>query len=71
MGNGALWPINALVRVRSPKKLHVDGDMLISQVTFEAGDGGRVTTLTLRRPDAFKPEPQVSSDVLWKELSHI
>jgi prophage tail gpP-like protein len=45
--------------------------MLISQVTFEAGDGGRVTTLTLRRPDAFKPEPQVSSDVLWKELSHI
>lgn len=69
MSDGNLWPVNALVHVKSPK-LRVDGDMLISEVTFEAAsETGKLTTLKLRRPDAFKPEPLVQSDGLWKEIS--
>jgi prophage tail gpP-like protein len=69
--NGALWPVNSLVRVKSPR-IEIDGDMLISQVTYSADSGGSTTELTLRRPDAFKPEPVVKkrqSSNLWKEIS--
>lgn len=69
MGNGDLWPVNALVYVRLPR-LRINGDMLISQVTHTANDTqGRLTEITLRRPDAFKPEPQVQGDGLWKEIA--
>jgi prophage tail gpP-like protein len=71
-GNGVLWPVNALVRVRSPS-LGVDGDMLISQVVYSVGEDGTKTALTLRRPDAFTPEPGVASPAkgsakYWKEI---
>jgi prophage tail gpP-like protein len=64
-----LWPINALARVRSPE-IGVNGDMLITQAEYGLGDReGTTTTLTLRRPDAFKPEPSgVSGDRYWKEI---
>ena len=73
-GNGALWPVNALVRVRSPH-LGVDGDMLISQVVYSVGEDGTKSVLTLRRPDAFTPEPSVSNPakggpLYWKEIQH-
>lgn len=54
---GALWPINALVPVRSPS-LGVNGDLLIVQAVHTLdSNAGSVTELTLKRPDAFKPEP--------------
>lgn len=65
-GNGALWPVNALVRVRSPH-LGIDGDMLISQTVFSVGEDGTKTTLTLRGPNAFNPEP-VFPVAGWKEI---
>lgn len=72
MGNGALWPVNALVRVRSPH-LGIDGDMLISQCVYSVGEDGTKTQLTLRAPKAFLPEPgaggsAVGPDQTWKEI---
>lgn len=66
-----LWPVNALVRLDSPS-LGVSGDLLISQVTHELTiDGGEVTRLALRRPDAWLPRPTVSAQkqALWKEIA--
>jgi prophage tail gpP-like protein len=58
-GNGALWPVNALVPVRSPK-LDIDGEMLITEATYNLDDStGTTTTLQLRVPEAFEPEPVV------------
>lgn len=56
--DGSVWPVNALVRVRSPR-IDVDGDLLICQAVYGADEGGTTTQLTLRRPDAFQPEPVV------------
>lgn len=71
--NGALWPLNAIARVKAPRLIGVDGDMLISQVEYSMGEGGQVTQLHLVRPDAFTPEPQnvavVSGEGAWKELA--
>lgn len=70
--NGALWTINEITRVRAPRLIGIDGDMLISQVEFSVGDDGKVTQLQLVRPDAFTPEPQnvakVGGESGWKEL---
>jgi prophage tail gpP-like protein len=68
--DGTLWPINALVRVHSPF-LGVDGDMLITQAVYSLDEGGTVTQLSLKRPDAFLPEPIVTqaSTGLWKEIA--
>jgi prophage tail gpP-like protein len=68
--NGQLWPLNALSRVRAPRLIGVDGDMLISQVEYSIGDnGGQITQMHLVRPDAFEPEPQAvvsgSKEALW------
>ena len=55
--SGPLWPLNRLISVQSPA-LSLDRDLLISQTQFEySGEGGHITTLTLTRPDAYKPEP--------------
>jgi prophage tail gpP-like protein len=70
-GNGDLWPVNKVVIVRSPR-IRVNGEMLISQVTYKVDDeSGTTTELTLRRPDAFKPQPTVTkaSSGLWKEIA--
>lgn len=73
MASGVLWPVNALVRVRSPS-IGVDGDMLIAQCTYSVGEDGTKTVLTLRRPDAFKPEPTLTDPAkggngYWKEIA--
>lgn len=52
--DGALWPLNALVHVKSPR-LRLDGDMRISQAEHIVETN--VTNLRLVRPDAFTPEP--------------
>jgi prophage tail gpP-like protein len=69
-GDGSLWPINALVTMRSPL-LGIDGQLLITQATYSIDDGGTTTQLTLRRPDAYTPEPVVTTDATnqWKKLS--
>jgi len=69
--NNVLWPINAIAPIKSDI-LGVDGDMLITQAVYSIDStGGEVTTLTLKGPKAFQPEPVVTSgnaDGLWKEL---
>ncbi len=55
--DGTLWPLNALVRVRSPG-IGVDGDLLISQVEHSKSEAGELSQLSLVRPDAFTPEPR-------------
>ena len=58
-GDGALWPVNALVRVRSPF-LGIDGDLLITQATYTLeSSGGTTTELSLMPPEAFQPEPNL------------
>lgn len=62
------WPINAIVQVRSPS-LGIDGPMLIAETTFSVdSSGGSVTELQLRRADAYRPAPVVSSSNQWAEL---
>lgn len=57
--SGALWPVNALVRVTSPW-LGVDSDMLICEATYSLDlSTGTRTELKLKRPDAFLPEISV------------
>lgn len=65
--DGSIWPINALVHVESAR-IGVSGDLLISQAEYSAGESGTTTRLTLRRPDAFKPEPVVKPTGTWKEI---
>jgi prophage tail gpP-like protein len=74
--NGVLWPLNALVSVRSPS-LGIDGELLISEITHKLSDnGGTVTEFDLKRPDAFIPEPVVTKHSTeagkgglgWKEI---
>lgn len=66
--DGDLWSVNTLVHVDSPR-LRVRGDMLVTRVRFSAGAGqGTTTAIALKRPDAFKPEPQVPL-ARWNELN--
>ncbi len=66
--DGNLWPVNAMVHMRSPS-IGVDGDLLISQAVYSVGSEGTTTELTLRRPDAFKPEPVIKPQGAWGELA--
>jgi len=53
MSNGELWPVNAMVRVRSPL-LSIDEDLVISEVKFGVSDTSGITTeMQLTRPDAY------------------
>jgi prophage tail gpP-like protein len=71
--NGQLWPVNALAQLKSPT-IGMDADLLITQAIYTIDDGGEVTQLSLKRRDAFIPEPTVGSPALanqiWKELRH-
>lgn len=69
--DGTVWPVNTLARVTSPS-LGVDGDLLITQATYSLTvTGGTTTTLELKAPDAFKPEPIQKAGGgkhYWKEV---
>ena len=69
--DGSLWPINALVQLRS-RMLGMQTDMLITQATYSLDANGETTQLTLKRPDAFLPELVVqkpgSGNNYWKEI---
>lgn len=61
MGNGKLWPVNAICNVNSPK-VRIKGDMLITQATYSADDkSGTTTELVLKRSAAFTPEPKITT----------
>ncbi len=69
-GNGQVWPVNALVRVRSPL-IGVDGEMLITQATFSVdSESGTRTVLSLKNPQSFMPEVLNKGDGnhYWKEI---
>lgn len=62
MGDGTLWPVNRLVPVRS-ERLGIDGDMLIVEATHSLDEtGGTTTALSLKRADAYLPQPEVPED---------
>lgn len=72
-GDGkTLWPVNALVKVKSPF-LGVNGSLLITQATYSVDEGGTTTTLSLKNPNAFRPEPVVPKNTegehFWKEIA--
>ncbi len=69
-GDGTLWPVNALVKVKSPL-IGVDGTMLIASVTYSVDERGTTTTLTMKGPDSYKPEVVITkakSTDFWKEV---
>lgn len=51
--DGSLWPINALVPLKS-ETLGIDDILLISRIRRSLGSGGSITELTLTRPDAYR-----------------
>jgi len=68
--NGELWSVNTLVPVKS-NGLSVEGDLLITGVTFSKNNQtGTTTQLTLMRPDAFEPKPEIpASTDPWNLLA--
>ena len=54
-----LWEINSLVSVQATRLLGCSGSFLISEATYRLGPEGSFTDLTLLRPDAFQPVPQI------------
>lgn len=53
---GGLWRPNHLVNVISPF-LGVAAELVIAEVNFTLDNEGTLTTITVTRPDAFRPEP--------------
>jgi prophage tail gpP-like protein len=73
--DGDLWIPNARCPVTAPA-LTIQGEMLISQVEYSIDAGGEVATISLVRPDAFTPEPQLAkvkrsgeSFIEWRDPS--
>ncbi len=67
-----VWPVNKLVAVDLPV-LGVKGDALIAGVTFvHDQNSGTVTTLDLRNPKSFTPDPTIAKhgggNSFWPEL---
>jgi prophage tail gpP-like protein len=56
-GDGTLWPVNGLVQVDLPW-LRISGEMLITELTYSLDESGTQTQMTLRRKDAYTPEPE-------------
>lgn len=51
--NVGVWKTNRIVEIQAPS-CRAQGDVLIDSVEFVRGASGTLTTLTLKRPDAFK-----------------
>lgn len=57
-GDGSLWRINAITDVDIPY-LRLAQRLVVSKATFRRdGSSGSITTLELKDPAAFRPEPQ-------------
>lgn len=59
--DGKLWMPNQLVEVRAPRVGVAEGtDMLITECVYGlSASAGRTTKMTLKRKDAFTPEPRI------------
>lgn len=68
--DGTLWKVNTLVQVNSPT-LGVNGPLLISQAVFQLDEGGTTTQLTLKRPDAYLPEPVVQVSASYSGITEL
>lgn len=78
--DGSLWPLNALVTVRSPR-LRLDGQFLITKVVYARSKaGGTTTVIDVASPGAFVPEPKqepaggrggAAGRHGWKELDSV
>jgi prophage tail gpP-like protein len=66
--DGTLWPVNGLVQVDLPW-LRISGKMLITELTYTLDESGTQTQMTLRRKDAYTPEPEKpAEDDPWSEV---
>lgn len=66
--DGTLWPVNRLVRVRSPM-LGIEDVLLTASATYTLDENsGTTTELRLVRKDAFTPQPYVPPAV-WGEIA--
>ena len=69
---GALWTINQLVTLTSPKLKINAAQMLISSVTFSIDNGGGMKTeLTLGPPAAWTPDPSLAAKASFGFLNLI
>jgi prophage tail gpP-like protein len=57
-----LWETNQRVDFRWPSR-GVDREFLITGVELSLGSGGEITTLTLKHPDVFNPQPGLQVDL--------
>lgn len=57
-----LWETNQRVDFRWLSR-GVDGEFLITSVDLSLGAGGEITTLTLKHPDVFNPQPGLQVDL--------
>lgn len=58
-GNGDLWKVNHLALVKDPL-LTVDGEFLISSITYSLNASGTITSMTLTPKSAYELEPTQS-----------
>jgi prophage tail gpP-like protein len=66
--DGRLWKVNELVKITAPW-IGLNVEMLISEVTFQKGDGGTTTELLLEMAQAYTPDPTyLSKKDPWKQL---
>lgn len=68
--NDELWDINRTINV-DDDRLHVKGKFLIEAVEYRLSQGGRTTSLSLVRPEAYAPEAiteQQEPASLWEGL---
>jgi prophage tail gpP-like protein len=67
--DGTLWPVNGLVQVDLPW-LRISGEMLITELTYSLDESGTQTQMTLRRADAYTPEPEKPAEEdPWGDVS--
>ena len=54
---GRVWEINQLADVDA-EILGVSGQMLVAAIEYGYDDGGEISKIELKRPDAFLPDPK-------------
>lgn len=65
-GDGTLWPVNSLVRLRSPSA-GINADLLITQATHVYDEtNGKITNLALKRKEALAQEPLPPEPDPWE-----
>jgi len=67
-GDGRLWTVNELVRVRSPF-LGIDVDLLLTETTFSKSNSGTLTKMQLVPAAAYSFDPTLlSKKEPWRQL---